>query len=71
MDAGEEVGGVAQVGQRQLEEDILVGVGAGALAEAAGGVELGDLLVVGVAGGDRLVEDRCSPSGCRRRASSG
>ena len=32
---GEEVGGVAQVGERQLEEDVLVGVGAGALAGPA------------------------------------
>ena len=58
VDVGEEVGGVAQVGERQLEEDPLVGVGADALAGLGGGADLGDLLVVGVAAGDRLVEDR-------------
>ena len=58
VDVGEEVGGVAQVGDRQLEEDPLLGVGADALAGLGGGADLGDLLVVGVAAGDRLVEDR-------------
>ena len=56
--AGEEVGGVPQVGDGELEEDPLVGVGADALAGLGGGADLGDLLVVGVAAGDRLVEDR-------------
>ena len=31
VDVGEEVGGVAQVGERELEEDVLLGVGAGAV----------------------------------------
>ena len=43
MDRGEEVGGVAQVGERQLEEELLGG------ERAAGAGALGDLLVVGVA----------------------
>ncbi len=48
VDRREEVGGVAQVGDRQREEDVLDRARA----------EFGDLLVVGVAAGDRLVEDR-------------
>ncbi len=47
---GEEVGGGAQVGDRELEEEIL--------GRARRGAVTGDLLIVGVAGGDRLVEDR-------------
>ncbi len=58
VDVGEEVGGVAQVGERQLEEDPLVVVGADSLARCRLRRQLGDLLVVGVAAGDRLVEDR-------------
>ncbi len=50
VDRREEVGGVAQVGKRQLEEEIL--------GRGGGGARLGDLLVVGVALRDRLVEDR-------------
>ena len=84
VDVGEEVGRVAQVGDRQLEEDALVGVGADALAGLGGVADLGDLRVVGVAAGDRLVEDRrvrgqagdrelvdVALRACRRRASSG
>ena len=58
VDRGEEVGGVAQVGDRQLEEDPLGRSGADPLLGNGAGAELGDLLVVGVAAGDRLVEDR-------------
>ena len=58
VDRGEEVGGVAQVGERQLEEDPLGGRGADPLLGNRAAAELGDLLVVGVAAGDRLVEDR-------------
>jgi hypothetical protein len=58
VDVSEEVGGVAQVGQRQLEEDPLLVVLADALAGGRLRRQLGDLLVVGVAAGDRLFEDR-------------
>ncbi len=46
MDVGEEVGGVAQVGERELEEDVLLGVGPGAALVLGARADLGDLLVV-------------------------
>ena len=58
VDVGEEVAGVAQVGQGKLEEDVLGRVFADPVRCLGGLADLGDLLVVGVAGPDRLVEDR-------------
>ena len=76
VDRPEQVGGARQVVDREREEELLAG--------AAAARELGDLLVVGVAGADRLLEDgrvrgqagdrvarRCSARACRRRACRG
>ncbi len=58
VDRLEEIGRIAQVGERQLEEDPLGRRRAYSLLRDVAGAELGDLLVVGVTAGDRLVEDR-------------
>ncbi len=50
MSVGEDVAGAAQVTERELEEQLL--------AALAGRQQFGGLLVVGVAGAERLVEDR-------------
>ena len=56
MDTLEELGRVLQVGDRELEEDPLIDVGADALRLGTRG-DLADLLVVGVTGANRLFED--------------
>ena len=56
-DVAEEVGRVAQVGEGQFEEDVLVRVGTRPVAALGRTADLGDLLVVGIARADRLFED--------------
>ncbi len=50
VDRREQLGGAVDVGEGDLEEELFAG--------EALGLQLGDLLVVGVAGADRVVEDR-------------